>query len=176
MDEYILLLLWRKRRAVKCAVKCMRKPRIRRCLSSSMNTRPSLFLWLDALGDASWTRRHLTLSYRFLKMLELQLVATSFVSRGLSLLLDWSCNEIQLILQLADVDNSSHTYSTHQRATMHRPATTTLLESNATFWASSMLACIYSISLFLCNLLHKKGLKSALFHSVLAFMPRLNEG
>lgn len=57
-------------------------------------------------------------------LFKFQLVAASNTGQRLSLLPDRSCNEIQLVLQLVDLENSSHTYSTHhepQRVLLPEP-------------------------------------------------------
>lgn len=160
------------------------QPRIRRCHSSQLVTGS---ITSSLQGDACWANRHLILWYRLLKKVchiscdkkkddvkknspdKSQLLPTSFISQRLSLLLDTSCNEMQPVLQLVDLDNSSHTHPTHQRAT-NRPA------RKQRYLVSEQYCMLAQIYVFLDSLLHKKGLKSVLFHLVLAFRPRLNEG
>lgn len=93
------------------------------------------------------------------------LVAASITSQRLPHLPDRSCNEIQLVLQL-----------THfQQATMRPPPRTD--QQKATLpYTDQKNTISWEPNIFSDNLLHKKGLKSVLFHLVLPFMLRLNEG
>lgn len=88
-----------------------------------------------------------------------QLVAASITTQRLPLLPDRSCNEIQLVLQL----------------TMRPPPRTDPQKATLPY-NDQKTPFRGSTDIFLDNLLHKKGLKSVLFHLVLPFMLRLNEG
>lgn len=72
MDHYILLLLWRQRRAVKCAVTWRRKgstkdPTLPFIQHRSQTQFVTGSITSSLQGDVSWANRHLILWYRLLK-------------------------------------------------------------------------------------------------------------